>query len=156
MLSVFAAQMVIMGATWCSGARHGVFRHPGLLWSDVIHFYLSLVYSFCTTVVRTSLPLPPPLTGDSYVLTMRIFFSPRGKSWRDKRSWCPPYWYCFNTTVPQALMRPVDRDEKQIMICILFGLFICFVYFTKDLLKKTQIKLQCNRTILSIHCTLFV
>lgn len=50
--------LVITGTAWrqCSGALHGA---SGLIRSDVIHFSPSLFHSFCTTEVRTVLPLLP-------------------------------------------------------------------------------------------------
>lgn len=41
------------------------FCHPGLIQRGIIHFYLSLVSSFCTTGVQTALSLLPLLTSSS-------------------------------------------------------------------------------------------
>lgn len=40
-----------------------IYLPAGLMWGDVILFYLGLIYSFCTTAGRTALPLLPLLTG---------------------------------------------------------------------------------------------
>lgn len=95
------------------------------IWSDVLHFYLSLVCSFCTTVVRTALPLLPLLIWSfivsavvqlqlasnvwrkkyPYIFTLishfsHLFTTVTSKSGGGIRSWCPPY---FSTSAFNSL-----------------------------------------------------
>lgn len=133
LLCVFAAQLVIR----CSGVFHGA---SAFIWSDVLNFYLSLVYSFCTTVLRTALPLLPLLIWgfimsamvhiqlaskvwrkkDPYIFTLishlsHLFITVTPKSGGGIRSWCLPY---FSTSAFNALWLSC---KKKILILIFNG-----------------------------------